>query len=98
MYTVDFPTRSQNGHSSAKENIFMDKYRMQSYETFPLSNALFDAEAQCIELNKYFPETKVKNSKQKNKCEVRLIVNETVSFLKEQKFQNPGKMFYLLKT
>ena len=42
MHTVDFPTRSQNGHSSAIDNIFMDKSRMQSYEIFPLSNALSD--------------------------------------------------------
>jgi len=53
MHTVDFPSRSQNVHSSAVEIIFMNKYRMQSYEIFPLSNTLFDDEAQCIILNKF---------------------------------------------
>jgi hypothetical protein len=61
MHTVDFPTRYQNGHSSAIDNIFVDKSRMQLYEIFPLSNALSYHEAQCIILNKVFPETEVKN-------------------------------------
>ena len=38
-HTVDFPTTFQNGHSSAIDNIFMDKSRMQSYVILPLSNA-----------------------------------------------------------
>jgi len=46
MHTVDFPTKFQNGHSSAIENIFVDKSRMQSYVIFPLSNALSEHEAQ----------------------------------------------------
>ena len=81
MHRVDFRTRSQNGNSSAIKNIFVDKYRMQSYDIFPLSNALFDDEAHCIILN-FFPEAK-DNSKHKNKCKVRLIVSETVSSFQE---------------
>jgi hypothetical protein len=84
MQTVDFPTRSQNGHSTAIDHIFMGKYRMQPYEIFPLSNVLFDDKAHCIILNKLFPETKVKSGKHKNKCKVRLNVSETVSYFKEQ--------------
>ena len=49
----DFPTRFQNGHSSRIDNIFVDKSIMQSYEIFPLSNALSDHEAKCIILNIY---------------------------------------------
>jgi hypothetical protein len=84
MNTVDFPTRSQNGHSSAIDNIFMDKYRMQSYEIFPFSNALFDDEAHCRIFNKLFPEAKVKSGTHKNKCKVRLNVSKTVSYFMEQ--------------
>ena len=80
MHTVDFPTKFQNGHSSAIDNIFVDKSRMQSYVIFPLSNALSDHEAQCEILNNFFPETKVKNGKLKNKCKVILIVSETKLF------------------
>ena len=67
MHTVDFPTRFQNGHFSTTDGIFVDNCRMQSYEIFPLSNALSDHKAQCIIFNKFFPETKVKNDKHKNK-------------------------------
>jgi hypothetical protein len=52
MDTVDFPTRFQNGHSSAIDIIFVDKSRMQAYVIFPLSNALSDHEAQRIILKK----------------------------------------------
>ena len=37
-------TRSQNGHSSAIDHIFVVNSRMQSYEIFPSSNALLDHE------------------------------------------------------
>ena len=56
MHTVDFPTRFQNGNSSAIDIIFVNKSRMQLYEIFRLSNALSDHEAQCIILNRFFPE------------------------------------------
>ena len=51
---------------------------------FPLSNALSDHEAQCIILNKFFLETRVKNGKYKNKFKVRLTMSETVSYFQEQ--------------
>jgi len=57
---------------------------MQSYVTFPLSNALSDHEAQCIILNKFFLETRVKSGKYKNKLKGRLIMSETVSYFQEQ--------------
>jgi hypothetical protein len=81
---LDFPTRYQNGHSSAIDNIFVDKSRIQSYEIFPWANALSDHEAQCIISNKFFPETKVKSGRHKNKCQVRLIVSQTVRYFQEQ--------------
>ena len=87
IHTVDFPTRFQNGHSSAIDNIFVDKSIMQSYVIFPLSNALSDHEAQCIILKKKFLESKVKNGKYKNKFKVRLITSETVSYFQEQLLQ-----------
>jgi hypothetical protein len=65
IHMVDFPTRFQNGHSSEIDNIFVDKSIMQLYKIFPLSNALSDHEAQCITLNKFFLETKLKNGKHK---------------------------------
>jgi hypothetical protein len=58
MRTVDFPTRFQNGHSSATDNIFVDKSRMQSYVLFPLSNASSEREAQCIIGNNFFLKAK----------------------------------------
>jgi len=70
MHTVEFPTRFQNGHSSAIDNTIMDKYRMQSYVMFPLSNALSYHEAQCIIMNIFFSETKVQN--RINKINVKL--------------------------
>jgi hypothetical protein len=91
MHTVDFPTRFQNGHFSAADSIFVDSSRMQSYVILPLSNALSDHEAQCIILIKFFPETKVKNDKRKNKCKVRLIVSETVSYFQKQLLQESWK-------
>jgi len=60
---VDFPTKF---HSSAIDNIFVDKSRMHSYVIFPLSNALFDHATQCIILNNFSLETEVKNGKYKN--------------------------------
>jgi len=60
MHTVDFPTSFQNGHSSATDNIFVDKYRMQSYVMFPLSNELSDHEDQCIILNNFFLKPKLR--------------------------------------
>jgi endonuclease/exonuclease/phosphatase family metal-dependent hydrolase len=66
IHTVDLNTRFQNGHSSATDNIFVDKFKIQSYKIIPLSNALSDHEAQCIILNKFFPITELKNVKHKN--------------------------------
>jgi hypothetical protein len=97
MHIVDFPTRLQSGHSSAIDIIFVDKSRMQLYDIFRLSNALSDHEAQCIVLNRFFPETKVKYGKHKNKCKVRIITSETVSYLQEQLLQESWENFFLLK-
>jgi hypothetical protein len=83
-------------NSSAIDNIFVDKSRMQSYEIFPLSNALSDHKAQCIILNKFFPETIVKNSKHKNNCKVRLIASETVSYFQDELLQESWEIFFFL--
>jgi hypothetical protein len=61
---------------------------MQSYKIFPLSNVLSDHEDQCIILNKFFSETKLKNAKHKKKCKVRLVVSEIVSYFHEQLLQD----------
>jgi hypothetical protein len=74
MLLLDIPTKFQNGHSSAIDIIFVDKSRMQLYEIFPFSNTLSDHEAQCIILNRFFPKTKVKNGKHKNKCKVTKVL------------------------
>jgi len=97
MHTVNFPIRFHIGHSSAIDITFVDKSRMQFYETFPLSNALSNHEAQCIILNRFFPETKVKNGKHKNKCKVTLIVRETVVIFRNNCWKKPGKMFFSTK-
>ena len=55
---------------------------MQSYVTFPLSNALSDHEAQCITLNNFFLDTKVKNGKYRIKFI--LIMSKTVHYFQEQ--------------
>ena len=76
----------------------MNKYRMQSSEIFPLSNTLFEDEAQSIILNKFFPETKLKNAKHKNSCTFRLIVSETVKLFSVTTIARIlGKCFFLLK-
>jgi len=80
MHTVDFPTRTQNVHYSAIDNIFINKYKLQSYKIFPLSNTLFDDESQYIVQNIFFflkPKLRMPNIK---KCKVRLILSETVSY------------------
>ena len=82
IHTVDFPTRLQNGHSSATDNIFLDKSRSQSYKIIPLTNALSDHEAQCIILNKFFTDSKHKYTRR-----VRLIVRESVNCFCEQLLQ-----------
>jgi len=97
MHTVDFPIGLQSGHSSAIDIIFVDKSRMQLYEILPLSNALSDHEAQCIILNRFFPETKVKYGKHKNKCKVRIIVSETKLFSGTTVARILGKCFFSTK-
>jgi hypothetical protein len=96
MHTVDFPTRFKTYHSSTIDNIFVDKSRMQLYKIFLLSNALFDHEAQYIILNTFFPETKHKNGKHKNKRKIRIIVSETVSYFHGQLLQESWLDVFLL--
>ena len=66
-------------------------------EIFPLSNALSHHKAQYIMLIKFFPDTKVKNDKHKNKCKVRLIMNETVSYCQEQPLQKSWENVFSTK-
>jgi hypothetical protein len=99
IHTVDFPTRIQNGHSSAIDNIFVDKSRLQSYKIFSLSNALSDHEVQCIILNALFPETKLKKGNHKYKIKVRKIESETVNYFHGQLSQESwGDVFFLPTT
>jgi hypothetical protein len=48
-------------------------------------------------LNRLFPETEVKNGKHKNKCRVRLILSQTVSYFQEQLLQEYWKNVYSSK-
>jgi hypothetical protein len=64
---------------------------------FPLSNALSDHEAQSIILNKNIPETKVKNSKHKNNCKVRLIVSRNVSYCQDELLQESWENVFSTK-
>jgi len=70
---------------------------MQSYQILPLSNAVSDHEAQCIILNKFSPETKVKNSRHKNNCKVRLTVREAVSYFQDKLLQESWENVYSTK-
>jgi hypothetical protein len=54
FYTVNFPTRFQNNHNLALDNIFIDKSRLHTYVVLPWSNALYDHDAQCLILNNFF--------------------------------------------
>lgn len=47
-HTVSFPTRTQAGSSTAIDNIFIDKSRLNSYSTVPLVNGLSDHDAQIL--------------------------------------------------
>jgi len=84
IHTVDFPTRIQNSHFSAIDNVSVNKSRMKAYKILPLFNALSDHEAQYIILNKFLPETELKNGEHKNAHKIRLTVNDTVNYCQEQ--------------
>jgi hypothetical protein len=53
-HAVNFPTRIQNNHASAIDNVFVYESKLSSCITFPLFNALSDQDAQCLILDKYF--------------------------------------------
>jgi len=47
--TVHFPTRVQNNYSSAIDNIYIDKPKLENYSVKPLINGLSDHEDQLID-------------------------------------------------
>jgi endonuclease/exonuclease/phosphatase family metal-dependent hydrolase len=46
LHTVNFPTRFQNNHSSAIDNIFVSNSRLRLCNILPLYNGLSDRDAQ----------------------------------------------------
>jgi hypothetical protein len=83
IQTVNFPTRFQNNHASATDNVFVDESRLYS-SIFPLSNALSDHEAQCLIFDKCFVTDNKNNNKLRNKFKSRLITCETINYFSEQ--------------
>jgi hypothetical protein len=73
-HTVNFPTRFENNHASAIDNIFVENSRLLGCTIFPLTNSLSDNDAQCIILNKFF----TKKQAVKNKLRTRLITKDTI--------------------
>jgi endonuclease/exonuclease/phosphatase family metal-dependent hydrolase len=54
FHTIDFPTTTTNSSSSAMDIMFIDYFRVNSFEVFPLFNGLSDHNAQCLILNNIF--------------------------------------------
>jgi hypothetical protein len=54
FHTIDFPTRPTNSSSSATDNIFIDYFKVNSFEVLPLFNGLSDHNTQCLILNDIF--------------------------------------------
>jgi len=54
---VDFPTRTNNTTSIAIDNIFINKFKYENYEIYPLINGLSDHNAQILRL----PNTSIPN-------------------------------------
>ena len=54
---VDFPTRTNNTNSTAIDNIFINKFKHENYEIYPLINGLSNHNAQILRL----PNTSIPN-------------------------------------
>jgi exonuclease III len=50
FHTVEFPTRTGNNTSTAIDNIFIDRVRINSFKVISISNRLSDHDAQCLVL------------------------------------------------
>jgi hypothetical protein len=84
IHTVNFPTRLQNNHASAIDNVFVNESRLSSCITLPLCNALSDHDAQCFILDKYFATVNKTKNKSRNKFKSRLMTSETINCFTEQ--------------
>jgi hypothetical protein len=84
IHTVNFPTRLQNIHASAKDNIFVDTSGLYSYMIFPLSNAVSYHDVQCLTFNNFFVTDNKNNNKLRNKFKSRLITSETINYFSDQ--------------
>jgi hypothetical protein len=91
IHTVHFPTRLQNNHASAIDNVFVDESRLYSCIIFPLSNALSDHDAQRLIFDKYFVTDNKNNNKSRNKFKSRLITCETINYFSEQLSNERGR-------
>jgi hypothetical protein len=93
--TVNFPTRLQNNHAPAADNVFVDESRLYSCIIFPLPNAL----SECLIFDKFFVTDNKNNNKLRNKCKSRLIACETmkkVGLLQALKYLVNAKEFYII--
>jgi hypothetical protein len=50
FHTVEFPTRIRKNTSTAIDNIFIDRARVNSFKVTSVSNRLSDHDAQCLVL------------------------------------------------
>ena len=63
VITVHFSTRSLNGSSSAKDNIFIDRTHIGKYTVYPLINGLSDNDGQIIKLDNISMQTQSSDTK-----------------------------------
>lgn len=58
LHVVNFPTRFQNNHGTAIDNIFVDNSILHFCTVLPLANCLYH-NAECLILNTFFTHMKV---------------------------------------
>jgi hypothetical protein len=54
---IDFPTRTNNVTSTATDNVFINKFKHENYEIYPLTNGLSHHDVQILRL----PDTSIPN-------------------------------------
>jgi hypothetical protein len=96
IHTVNFPTRLQNNHASATDNVFVEESRLFSCITLSLWNALNDHDAQCFILDKYFSTVNKTNNKSRNKFKSRLMTSETLIISLNSYLMKHGMKFIII--
>jgi hypothetical protein len=87
---VNYPTRFQNNHSSAIDNIFVNNSWLHLCSILPIYNGLSDHDAQCLILKKVF----VKNKIMSGKFKTRLFTADTISYFQELLLEETWEVIY----